>query len=385
MVNSCELSKEVDVNFIDFPPKLSVTAILDSDSLVISISEGRSLAMYTGWQPKSETILREGIIELFEEEKLIYSVSELFDLSMRSDTVSGYHAVHKGFPLTRPGFTYRLSINIEGYETISSKAVMPSEVIVNNVQIDTTTTERKQNILDVWSLSDDTDLGIAGSGTNFYPITLQLTDIPNEKNYYSFQLFFQSSAIEVKGGSSEEREDLFNLLQTRTTPFIYTDNVDMIRDNPDFEMRLLNINKNPYSFLGIDFLLISDATLSNKTSVLKFYVDTTMVYNRIFNTYKFKKLFIEKNRRTDFEPNSNNLEIHMKSKLSLIVKHVGNDTYKNYRSISLQQQGIGLFKEPTPIYSNIINGFGFFSLCSSSYIELLDFDAYIYAMDRNFN
>lgn len=147
-MSACDLTKEIDVDVDDFPSMLSVSAVLDSDSLVLSISEGRSIDSYSDWRPTDEPITRNGTIELIEEGKSIYSISESFDLSMRSDSVNGYHAVHKGFPTTRPGLNYRLKISIEGYDPIVSDAVMPQQIMVNQVQIDTAFSEKKQNCLE---------------------------------------------------------------------------------------------------------------------------------------------------------------------------------------------------------------------------------------------
>ena len=376
--SACDFTKVIDVPIEDFPTRLSVSAVLDSDSLVLSISESHSIAAYSDWQPTDVSIIRNGTIELLEEGKSIYFVSESFDLSMRSDSVDGYHAIHKGFSPTSPGLNYQLKVNIEGYDPVVSSAAMPQNIMVNHVQIDTAVSEINQIILDGWSLSDDSSWERYTPYSKYYLIDLNLTDIPDETSYYSFQLLFQSTAIEVNGGTPEDKAKILSLFRTHTRPFIYTDNMNLVRDSPDFEMRLQELNEKAPSFFGTDFLVASDASFANETVNLKFYVDTSSVYHKIFFYYNHYPCFIKNKRNADFIPSEENIEIRLRSRLSIAVKHFGYETFQHYRSMSLQQQGVGFFKEPISIYSNIQNGLGCFSLCSSYYHELLDIEPFIY-------
>ena len=80
---SCELRKDLDIELVKFPPKLSITAILDRENywLDISLMEGRSLANYTYSYTFDKENIRYGEIRLFEDGILIRSISGPFDMS----------------------------------------------------------------------------------------------------------------------------------------------------------------------------------------------------------------------------------------------------------------------------------------------------------------
>ena len=75
--------KRIDVAQADFPPKLSVTATLDTDSgrLSLFIKEGQSLQYFHSYGNVNQTIVCNGAIRLHENGREIFTETGLFDLS----------------------------------------------------------------------------------------------------------------------------------------------------------------------------------------------------------------------------------------------------------------------------------------------------------------
>ena len=149
------MKTELDVNSIAFPPKLCVTAILDgaSGSFSIVISEGRSLADYKTPRLPELEIIRNGEIRLYEDDRLILSEGGEFDLG---NIIGGADGVYDVTPqrghlfetagiVARPGSTYLLEVEVDGYQTITSTSTMPVLSVVS-ATIDTTVFLKKANI-----------------------------------------------------------------------------------------------------------------------------------------------------------------------------------------------------------------------------------------------
>ncbi|MCL2737844.1 MAG: hypothetical protein FWE30_00175, partial [Bacteroidales bacterium] len=126
--------RELDIERLDFPPKLSVTAILDGRTGVfdITLMEGNSLAKSQRVRLKYDNI-RSGEIRLFEDGALLLSIPGPFDMSTDiTQFGDNWRWGQNGFSrrlsgvATRPGSVYRLEVDVEGYPMAVSTSVMPA-------------------------------------------------------------------------------------------------------------------------------------------------------------------------------------------------------------------------------------------------------------------
>jgi hypothetical protein len=60
--------------------------------------------------------------------------------------------------------------------------------------------------------------------------------------------------------------------------------------------------------------------------------------------------------------------------LSLRIRHITAETFKYYRALALQSNGMGFFSEPVNIAGNIENGYGIFSVYNTNDLLLLDYE-----------
>lgn len=386
-MDSCgdTFSKEIDIDTTNFPPRLAVTAILDTDSLTVSISEARSLASYSNWQPENESIIKKGSIELFENDQRILLKEDMFDISMRANSPSGYHTVINGLPATKPGNVYHLKVSLDGYDTVEATATMPEAPVIGNLKIDTLNVVKKNSYFSTISLGDEHSSGGSKFARDYYPITVEITDDIDKPDYYSFQQYLNVKIIEMKGVQAEVEDMLFWEITAQNSPMTFTSNMNIIRDNPDFEARALMVDNEPYELYGTDMLLVTDVSFTSSLVNLPFYtaIDDLFNPNHAGLYYYGQPLVLEKHRRTGYDPEKDGPEIHIKSQLEIVVKHVTTETFQHYRSLALQQQGVGFFTEPMNIKTNLKNGRGCFSLSSSYRFSLLDEERYYYIGSNN--
>ncbi len=383
--SACEdvFTKEIQVDVAGSPPKLAVTAVLDTDSLIVSIAEGRSLVAYADWRTLNEPIVSNGIIELYEDGRQILSASNRFDISMREDSTNGYRATFKGFPKTKVGSVYRLRVALDGYEAVESTAVMPEAPMVGSVEIDTAHIDRKTSRYALTSLSGG---GWSKKLYDYYPISLQLTDSPDEQDYYSFQQFVTIKVIGVEGVADEQKDDFIRSFTANASPRTFTGNINLIRDNPDFEAEMSLFENEQYDLYGIDMMLLTDATFAGKTTDMMLYTSLEELNNP--NSVHFTStgvaygggivVTVEKQKRPDYNPETDGPEIQCTQRIEFVVKHVTSETFRYYRSLALLQKGIDFFTEPMNANSNLENGYGCFSVSSSIRVHLLDDKKFYY-------
>ena len=86
IITDKELKTDLDITRIAFPPKLSVTALLDGGSgeFTVLLRVGRSMADYKEPQPIYFENIRNGEIRLFEDGTQILYERGIFDISRRN-------------------------------------------------------------------------------------------------------------------------------------------------------------------------------------------------------------------------------------------------------------------------------------------------------------
>ncbi|MDR0714125.1 MAG: DUF4249 domain-containing protein [Bacteroidales bacterium] len=322
---SCEnMIQYIDIENDNRPPLLAVSAVIDTydGTFNICFTEARSLSSYSDWRPDNETIVRRGSITLYEDDRLLFrkeSEGSGFDMSLNDDR-SGYSFEKRQLPF-RAGSSYRLELDIEGYPPASAVAVMPDAPLIESAEIDMQQTIKSNRLYTVERL------GNAGTGYHseiFHPLNVRLTDNSTERDYYLIRQHIHTT----QSGSDDYS----------WPTVIAISNKAIIQDNPDMET---------VNFLGgeeadvfiFDCILLSDMSFANTTGL----VDLLTIPE--ISGWK-----------TPLP-----CENPMLTTSLLLVSHLSQETFAYYRSLVLQNNGVGFFTEPVSIVSNIENGYGCFS------------------------
>jgi len=361
-----DLKKELDIKTISFPPKLVVFATLDGEKgcFNIRIAEGRSLADYIEPQPYYEIeVIREGEIRLYEDDKLILSKSGTLDISYNIGGTYIYEGVDNGYLVkitlrscnhfyyhfeksgisTRPGSVYRLEVEMEGYETVTSTITMPVAPVVA-ATIDTTVMVIK-NYSQSFNAVLDTIMPFMGRhyinlpddsyDVGFWPVSVQLTDPdPNARNYF---------AVEMNYG-------------------VGVSDISILQDNPDLEvLRGGLVGTNYADFYVFGTFLMSNRTFSGKTAPLTFYSIAENTSNPNIDNPSFTE-------NPEYE------KVVLQRTTSLRILQLHESTFRYYRGQALQQSKVGFFTEPVTLTSNIKNGYGHFAAFNAVTIPLLEYE-----------
>jgi hypothetical protein len=338
--------KVIDVDQADFPPKLAVTATLDTDSggrFTLIISEAHSLGYYKTLRSDIQTIVRNGTVRLFEDDVEIFSIPGPFDLSVTGYSgKNGYSASFANISAVA-GRTYHLEIDIEGYDKATATAVMPDAPIISNVSVDVENPVTKENVMNIESLSYS--FSSSYSGYDIYmPFGLNIKDNTSSPDFYSFQMEYYSKS--KYPGDEYEYED------TRMIN-VATSNSALIQDNPDVESMDLTMDGENYDLYSFDLMMLTDATFANTDIRLDLYSPYYEYYNESYNNIDYPSTYLI-------------------NKYTLIVRHHTQEAFKQYRSMAFQLAGLGFFSEPVFITSNMENAYGGFSVQNTVRVTLYE-------------
>jgi len=333
-VMDTDLKTEIKIKTLTFPPKLAVSATLDVDGekgdFRILIAEGRAFASYVPY--RREIIIRDGEIRLFEDDKLILSEPGPIDMSYIAagfDMGPKYwYRFSKSGISTRPGSIYRLEVEVEGYETVTSTMTMPATPVVS-VSIDTTIMVIKK--FDYYEFRG-------------WPVSIYLTDPdPNARNYFALQIhhnnnYYRNSLVGVS-------------------------DISILQDNPDLEAQQGGLAGTDYEELYLfQTLIMSDLTFMGKGASFSIYsmVESTSSPN-IDNPFLID--------------NPNYEKVKYRHETFLRIQHFSESTFKYYRDQTLQRYNRGDFlTEPITITGNIENGYGLFAVINSVSVPILEYD-----------
>ena len=355
---TCVKVKHIDIEGADFPPKLSVTAFLDSENGVfdLTIMEGHSLAFYGQGFSLSREIICNGEIRLYENGALVYSVSEPFDLSVEEyhTKQNGYHHIINGID-THPGSEYRIEVDVEGYPMAVSTSVMPSALVVS-ASLDTSIQLNMKDITEINSVNYGLrDFGNSNSWTSgkFWAFSAHVSDPnPNVPNFYVFDLFYRYENTHHESGYYNWGIGVPDLMILK--------DVDM---DPTFAMSGTSSHSDLYLF---SMLLLGDITFSLENVARTFYASVAQIKNNQSVDDSF----------LDDHPDYEKITTH--HTLFLRIKHITPATYRYYRSLRQQESQILIIGEPVNIVSNIENGFGSFAVYNTTSIPLLEWETFEY-------
>ncbi|MDR1173038.1 MAG: DUF4249 domain-containing protein [Bacteroidales bacterium] len=356
----CEdmMTRKIEIDSADFPPRLAVSATLDTDSgrFTMTLYEGRSITSYSLYQGM-QSIIRNGAVRLYQDGQLVWTLAGAFNLSPYKYSDFGSEEAYGYIRVTdipaKAGSAYTLEIDMDGYEKAVSTVVMPADPLVDNVFMDTNHPVQKV---------DKVNYVAAGSWSYwpYYPVRCSLTDNTGEPDYYALQMISarQSNHPDYPVYADEEESG------------VGVDNLTLIQDNPDYEAQgsLLGDGES-YDLYMFNTLLISDITFRGSSAALELFSGLQDERNE-WNTFP--------ERPSDYTPEIYGEEVIYDNRTILVVKHITAETFRHYRSLLLQEAGLSFFSEPVQITSNIQNGYGCFSLQNSRRIVLKENRRYFY-------
>jgi hypothetical protein len=357
----CEGMKEkIDIDMAEFPPKIAVSASLDTDmgTFNMRLYEGLPIVSYDRYQSEYMQVHKYGSVLLYCDEKLIWSLNGTFDLSVNKIDYGDGRNIYREITVTglpvNAGSVYRLEIDIAGYQKAVATTVMPDPPEVSELTVDLVNLVKKQNINGV--------TGMIPEGY-FYPVTCTLSDnSPDERNYYYIQL--------LRHQTSNDPAYYEYLFDIEHDVGVGIANSAILQDNPNMEARIsLLDDMNNYDLFWFNALLLSDLTFSGKSVMLDLY--------GVFS-YDYQDPSIRPERPDYYNPVYHGPEIIVENKRILKVGHISADMFRHYRSLVLQENGLGFFTEPVMIVSNVENGYGCFSLLNSLTIVLNEYQTYFY-------
>lgn len=350
-----DMRKRIDVDLADFPPKIAVSAWLDTDMGTFSMRlyEGFSLVSYNRYQSHTQ-IIKNGSVQLYRDGQLVWSLAGRFDLSVYTMEYGEYGDIHRDITVTGlpvdAGSVYRLEIEMDGYQKAVATAVMPDPPEVSDATIDLDTYEKKNSVNLV-------TVGYLDGGSYFHPVTCTLSDNSSEQDYYTLQIFRRQSST-----APDDYPD------TEVKTDIGVGNSAIIQDNPDVEVQgSFFDDTKTYDLYCFDVLLLSDLTFSGKSAELELFT-TADLQNRVGQNQKI----------TDYNPAIHGREVVINNQWEIKVGHITSEMFRHYRSLLLQEKGLGFFSEPVLIVSNVENGYGCFSLQNSRRIVLKEYKTYVY-------
>lgn len=363
--SGCEdmMKKKIDVDLADFPPKLAVTASLDTDkgSFTLTLYEGYSLASYSRNGSGYQSVIKAGSVQLYQDGQLIWSLAGAFDLSIYKNYYDGSgDDVHRNINITglpvKTGSTYRLEINIDGYQKAIATAIMPDPPVIDNASIDLDNSVKKNNVNKVtrsWY-----------GGYLFYPVTCTLSDHSSERDYYALRIYQYQNTDDPDYSYTS-----YNLSEMG----IGVSNPTIIQDNPDIEAQNSLFDDNSvYDLYWFNVLLLSDLTFSGKSAALELYTTN----ENYIPAYR--------QRPSNYNPAIHGREVIFDNKWEIKIGHISAEMFRHYRSLLLQEDGMDFFAEPVLIVSNVENGYGCFSLQNSHRVVLKEYKTYYYPEWRTY-
>jgi len=348
IITDKELKTDLDITRIAFPPKLSVTALLDGGSgeFTVLLRVGRSMADYKEPQPIYFENIRNGEIRLFEDGTQILYERGIFDISRRNairDPIThqivttyydGYEYRTSGLQ-TKSGSVYRLEVEVEGYNMVVSTATMPATPVVVSADIDNTTFYYFQSYR-----------------TPFIPVSVHLENPKPERGTYNYY------ALEMNGERTypeyPERNSWF------TRGFSITD-MSLLEDTP--KNRWMQVQYENYGFVSPEFLLVSDNTLTKKNASFSLYT-----------LAPYRSFILTPEQEEELKDDPQYVKTTHRFQYIFTVKHITSETFKYCHRISMQRDGVDFFTEPVIISGNIENGYGIFSVFNSVSIDLLEYE-----------
>ncbi len=345
--------KDFNVDTGVFNPKLAVDATIDisNKSLLVNIS---STTPSIGWQTSKP--VGKGDLKLFENSQLMLSIE--FDPESNNtipDTLAKYYLQGDGSLIINHynlafsvGNTYRLEIRSEGFESVYSEVKATKGLVFESANIDTTVIiEREFRRIEFLDYNNYYYGGYGPSvnRNQYYPVEITISDTEPEKNYFVLNmLIFPPTTYG-------------NML-----PMLYTTDRTVLYEHPGLSQTDAAFSDQVVSAYGFSKYIASDM----------FFTD-----GKIKHAFLMSKNDIKAYSYDEIKQIYPNNDITLKQHTVLLqAKNISEGAYNYLNSIKLQSYNDGPFTEPITIPSNIVNGYGYFSIESTISIPLLQYESY---------
>jgi hypothetical protein len=268
---------------------------------------------------------------------------------------NGYHHTEYGI-VTRAGSEYRLEVEVEGYDTAVSTAVMPAAPDVSaSMDTDAAAMKKFSNVHCFWSMNEWNN-GVGYYDDLYYPVSVRFAENdPNERKYFALEIYV----------NQDEYHDGVHQESSGGRRGIGVSELSKLQDNPDMEVHGLMIGSDPTDLYLFTMLLQSNLSFSKGNNVLNYYAEHAWMHNDCPDDPYY----------TD---NPNFVKIISRYTYTLRVKRITTETFRYYRSLTLQNSGMGFFSEPVTIVGNIKNGYGGFSVFNSVSFKLMEGESCYY-------
>ena len=351
---ACEMAKELDIEAPYFPPKLSVTAILNGQNgtFEIRLMEGLSLAEFKQSYSHNKNVVRNGEIRLYEDDEIILSIPGPFDMSAQITNFgdgwkygqNGYYRIRTGIS-THPGSVYRLEAELEGFPMAVSTSVMPMAPVVS-ISVDPATQVIKKHVREIgvaglWMYQMSPPRPYGHYPEKYWPFSVTV-DIPGENNYFAF--------------------NLTNVEANRFSRFWGIGSADASVLMEDGMADELFGNRVADLYL---FPFLVTKTIS-KDVTRNFYA---AVPDNL-NSPDYGDSYLEEH------PEMEKIPTH--HALYLQVRHISPATYQYIRTLSLQLEVNRLNEQPSIVVGNIEGGYGIFSVYNVTPVLLVEWETYEY-------
>ena len=337
MFTACEQETLVYPDISEPKHKICVTATLDTEQgqFYVSVSKVRQLLEY-GLISEQIPEVRTGRVKLYEDGIPIVDVEQEFDLcevlNTKKLSLNGVSA--------KAGSDYQLEVSVEGYDPVTACATMPDAPVVRKIEADTLTLVNKHHIYSAssWQLRYGSDRN------ELYPFHMTMEDRAESGGYYSIQMFVNF----LFDDSTKNFTDIYP---------IGSDDWGILSSNPEMEAKETVWAEEIYELYAFTPFLFDNLSFANTTKDIKFYLPYPP--------------------RDEYYRPANAELVQVKQYITL--KRLSEETYKYYRGICLQYQGLDFFhSEPVTLPSNIQNGYGCFSLSNSVNFTILEYSTYYY-------
>lgn len=346
--------KDFDVDTGAFQPKLSIDAAIDiyNNSFNVTIS---STTPAIGWQISKP--VGKGNLKLFENSQLIYSIAfdpendknkpvEQLEYGFWAD--GSTILIHNYDLKFTVGNTYRLEIDAVGFESVFSEQKAANGLVFGPAAIDTSTIIEKD-----FRRIEYLDFNYYYYGgydpnynrNSYHQVEINISDPEPEKNYYSLSLVNYPPSTY---GSNRPM-------------FITTDRTLLI-EHPGLSQTDAAFSDQVTSAYGFTNYIASDM----------FFTDGKVKHSFLINSNDIKSYSYDEAKQ--LYPNR---DIVLKQHtVQLLAKSISEGAYKYFKSIKQQYYSDGPFMEPITIPSNITNGYGYFSIESTTTIMLHQYESY---------
>ncbi len=345
--------KDFDVDTGLFQPKLAVDAVIDinNKSFKATIS---TTTPAIGWQISKP--VGKGNLKLFENRQLMLSIA--FDPESNKnfpDSLAEYYLQGDGSLVIQRfnmalsvGNTYRLEIDAEGVESVYAEEKAAKGLVFESAKIDTSVVMEREfrriEFLD-YNYYYYGGYGPPVNRNQYYPVEVTISDTEPEKNYYVLSMFIFPPAI------------YGNML-----PMLYTTDRTILYEHPGLIQTDAAFSDQVTSAYGFSKYLASDMFFTQGKIKLSFLMSRNDI-----KAYSYDEI-------KQINPNK---EILLKQHTVLMqAKNISEGAYNYFKSIKQQSYSDGPFTEPVNIPSNIINGYGYFSIESTTSIPLHQYESY---------